>query len=153
MSTKKAIYEQDLKTPEYVVYNPITDKLQGWRLKNECYQAIKPNKKGWLWCEELELWIGIIEHNFPRAKQAIKTPRFFAKDGQLILTRVEDTDKQVDVAKKWAETSVKQAKAAEKRAEVAVKQAEIAEKRAEAEAQARSWAEAEIARLKALLEG
>jgi Uma2 family endonuclease len=106
---KKEVYEQKLKTAEYVIYNPQTDQLQGWRLTNKRYQPIKPNQDGWLWLKEVDLWIGVVEHQFPRARGTLKTPRFFDQNGQLLPTAKE------------------------------------------AEAQARRAAEAEIARLKALL--
>jgi Uma2 family endonuclease len=110
LGVKKNIYERILKTPEYVIYNPYTEELLGWRLTSNHYQPIKPNQDGWLWCEEIGLWLGVIEHNFPRAVSPVKTPRFFDKNGQLVLTR------------------------------------------SEAEAQARRKAEAEVARLQALLD-
>jgi len=128
--TKKNIYEQILKTPEYVIYNPMTEKLSGWRLTSGYYKPIKPNENGWLWSEELGLWLGIVEHNFLRAPGLLKTPRFFDKSGQLLLTG-------------------KEAEARQK--EIEARRADCAEKRAEAETKARRQAEAEIARLQALL--
>ncbi len=116
---KKTIYEQELKTPEYMVYNPETEELKGWRFDNKNhYQTIMPNQEGRLWCDEIGLWLGIAEYQFFKNRKAVKTPRFFDSHGQLILTRDE------------AETQ-----------------------RADKETQARRKAEAEITRLKALLEG
>lgn len=89
LGRKKDIYEQVLKTPEYVIYNPHTQELLGWRLIANHYQPIQPNQDGWLWCEELGLWLGVTEHDFPRAVGPVKTPRFFEKNGQLVLTRAE----------------------------------------------------------------
>ena len=87
---KKDIYERMLKTPEYVIYNPFLQELLGWRLtRSKHYQPIKPNENGWLWCDEIGLWLGVIEHDFPRAVRPVKTPRFFDKEGQLVLTRLE----------------------------------------------------------------
>jgi Uma2 family endonuclease len=124
LGLKKEIYEQMLKTPEYVIYNPLTKELLGWRLtRSNHYQAIKPNEKGWLWCEEMGLWLGVIEHDFPRAANPVKTPRFFDENGQLLPTR----------------------------SEAQAQRAVIAEKRAEAEVEARQKAEAEIARLQAII--
>ncbi len=151
LSTKKTIYEQDLKTAEYMVYDPVTDHLQGWRLKGKRYRAIKPNKKGWLWSEELGLWVGIIDYHFPRAKGAIKTPRFFAKDGQLILTLAEAADKRAETERRLTEAADKRAETERQLAEAADKRAETERQLAKTEAQARREAEAEIARLRALL--
>jgi Uma2 family endonuclease len=47
---KKDEYERTFRTPEYFIYDPDTEKVQGWRLgANLRYRAIKPNDKGWLW--------------------------------------------------------------------------------------------------------
>jgi len=48
-----------------------------------------PNEQGWLWCDEVGLWLGVVEHQFPRATSLVKTPRFFHKEGQLVLTAKE----------------------------------------------------------------
>jgi len=117
VTAKKRIYERELKTPEYMVYNPDTDKLQGWRMKNNRYKAIKPNQDGRLFCEEIGLWLGLAKYPFFKDRKMVKIPRFFDNDGQLVLTRDE------------TETQLRRA--------------------AEAKAQR---AEAEVARLKALLE-
>jgi Uma2 family endonuclease len=86
---KKTIYERDFKTPEYVVYNPDTHQLQGWRLENGYYQAISTNDLGWLWCEELGLWLGLGPYDFLDGAGLIKTPRFFDSQDQLLPTREE----------------------------------------------------------------
>lgn len=64
LTDKKDIYEQILKTPEYIVYNPETEELRGWRLIEGHYVAIKPNEAGfgvtrlaygWVWLT-MSLW-------------------------------------------------------------------------------------------------
>ena len=107
---KLEIYEQILQTPEYIIYNPDTEVLQGWRLIAGRYEPIEPNEAGWLWCSELGLWLGVVDHQFLKYPAPVKVLRFFSENGQLIPT-VE-----------------------------------------EAEAEARRTAEAEVARLKALLD-
>ena len=116
LTGKKEIYEQILKTTEYVVYNPETEVLQGWRLLGKRYVPITPNENNWLWSEEIGLWLGVVEHRFLNYSNFVKALRFFEPTGQLVPTR-EEAEAQ----------------------------------RAETEAQARRAAEAEIARLTALL--
>lgn len=123
LTDKKDIYEQILKTPEYNVYNPDSAELRGWRLEAGHYVPIKPNEQGWLWCSELDLWLGVVDQRFPKHPEPMKTPRFFDPQGRLLPTR----------------------------AEAAAQRAEAEAQRAEAETQARRAAEAEIARLQALL--
>jgi Uma2 family endonuclease len=98
LGEKKEIYEQQLKIPEYLVFNPYNDELLGWRLQGGHYCAMKPNEQGWFWCEEVGLWLGVIDHEFPRARGVIKTPRFFHPDGQLVLTRQEVETQRAKVA-------------------------------------------------------
>ncbi|MCP4698980.1 MAG: Uma2 family endonuclease, partial [Gammaproteobacteria bacterium] len=63
---KKDIYEQTLKTPEYVIYNPETEELSAWRLSGGRYTPIKADARGWVWSNELGLWLGVVEHDFPK---------------------------------------------------------------------------------------
>ncbi len=137
LTGKKAIYERILKTPEYVVYNPDTEALRGWRLVAGRYVSIEPNERGWLWSDELSLWLGDTHYTFPDQIEPAKVLRFFDAQGKLILTR--------------AEAEAQRAEAEARRAEAEARRAETAEQRAEAEARVRRAAEAEIARLKALL--
>ena len=46
LTGKKDIYEQILKTPEYIVYNPDSEELRGWRLAAGRYEPIQPNEPG-----------------------------------------------------------------------------------------------------------
>ena len=107
---KKTIYEQQFKTPEYAVYNPDTEELNGWRLNKNYYQAIKPNQQGWLWCDEIGLWLGLATYSFFKDREPIKMPRFFDKAGQLLLTRDEAETKE-------KERQAQRAEEAEQRAE------------------------------------
>jgi hypothetical protein len=54
---KKDVYEQVFRTPEYFLYDPDADRLEGWRLSG-AYQPIELNERGWLWSERLGGWIG-----------------------------------------------------------------------------------------------
>jgi len=116
LAGKRTIYERELKTPEYVVYNPLTEELRAWRLVGGRYARIAPNHLGQIWSEELGLWLGVTEHRFDLSDEPVRVLRFFDKAGRLLPTRAE------------AET-----------------------RRAEREATARKAAEAELARLRAML--
>ena len=130
LSGKKDIYERILKTPEYVVYDPNAERLRGWRLKRGRYEALTPNAEGRLWSEELGLWLGVAEYRFINQSAAVKMLRFFDEDGQLLPTPQE---------------------AEAQRAEQERQRADTATQRADFEAQARRTAEAELARLRAVL--
>ena len=123
LTEKKAIYERILKTPEYVLYDPQTEELKGWRLKSGRYAPIGPDPQGRLWSTELSLWLGVCDYTFPGQSESVKVLRFFEATGEVLPTPQE----------------------------AASQQAELEARRAAAEAAARRDAEAEIARLKALL--
>jgi Uma2 family endonuclease len=121
-TTKKAVYETVFRTPEYFCYDPDTQQLEGWRLGAGLrYAALTPNERGWLWSEQLGLWLGTWTGSF-QGDEAVWL-RFYDADGQLVWTGFE---------------------AEQQRAEAERQRAEDQRQRAEA-------AEAEVARLKALL--
>jgi Uma2 family endonuclease len=62
-TTKKDIYEQIFRTPEYFCYDPDERLLQGWRLQSgtATYQQLGASDKGWIWSEQLGLWLGCWE--------------------------------------------------------------------------------------------
>ena len=58
-TTKRTLYERTFRTHEYFCYDPQTQQLQGWRLgERGRYREIEPDPRGWMWVEELELWLG-----------------------------------------------------------------------------------------------
>jgi Uma2 family endonuclease len=59
LGPKKRIYERVFKTAEYFCYDPDTEVLGGWRLdKKGNYQSLVTNDEGWVWSEQLEMWLG-----------------------------------------------------------------------------------------------
>ncbi|HEV3204326.1 MAG TPA: Uma2 family endonuclease [Gemmataceae bacterium] len=97
-TTKKDLYEQRFRTYEYFLFDPDTKKLEGWRLgKAHRYQPIEPNEQGWLWSEELELWLGIWEGEYLRTHSTWL--RFFDSKGNLVLNKEEAASHQVEELK------------------------------------------------------
>jgi Uma2 family endonuclease len=86
-TTKKALYQDTFKTPEYIWFHPHTQEFAGFRLVNGRYQSIAPNPKGWLWSQELQLYFGI---------QANKL-RLFTPVGKLIPTPTERADRMAEM--------------------------------------------------------
>jgi Uma2 family endonuclease len=58
LTVKKDTYEQTFRTPNYFCYDPESKKLQGWKLETGIYRPLAPNESGWLWCDQLGLWLG-----------------------------------------------------------------------------------------------
>jgi Uma2 family endonuclease len=135
-TTKKTLYERTFRTPEYCCYDPDTQRLEGWRLGGRGrYRAIKPDKRGWLWLEVLELWLGLWEGTYLGLQGTWL--RFFHRDGQLVPIGVESAEVRIEAERQKAEAARQKAKAERQRAETERQRAEAAE--------------AELARLKARL--
>ncbi|MEM6351164.1 MAG: Uma2 family endonuclease [Cyanobacteria bacterium P01_D01_bin.14] len=91
---KKVLYQDTFRTPEYLWFDPFTLELQGFRLRGHEYQPIEPNEQGWLWSNELELFLGVHDSQL----------RFYTTDSELIPS-----------AEERAEAAEKKARAAEER--------------------------------------
>ncbi len=73
---KKILYQNTFRTPNYFWFDPESLELQGFRLIAGQYQAIAANENGYLWSEQLELYLGIFDRKL----------RYFTTDGQLVPT-------------------------------------------------------------------
>jgi Uma2 family endonuclease len=79
---KKQLYQDVFHTHEYFWFHPYTLEFAGWRLDGKQYQPIVPTTEGWLWSEELQLYLGL--HN--------QQLRYFAPDRSLVPTPEEAAD-------------------------------------------------------------
>jgi Uma2 family endonuclease len=90
--TKKKIYEQVFKAREYFCYDPVTETLYGWRLgPHGRYRKISPNKRGWLWSDVLQVYVGRWKGKYLNVDGTF--PRFFDEDGNLVLHGVEEAER------------------------------------------------------------
>ncbi|NCR54102.1 MAG: Uma2 family endonuclease [Microcystis aeruginosa L211-07] len=76
---KKEIYQNTFRTPDYFWFDPYSLEFEGYTLIRGKYQPIEPNQQGWLWSEELGLYLGIYADKL----------RYFSPRGQLIPTPEE----------------------------------------------------------------
>ena len=76
---KKNLYQNTFRTPNYFWFDPESLELQGFRLIAGQYQAIAANENGYLWSEQLELYLGIFDRKL----------RYFTPTGELVLTAAE----------------------------------------------------------------
>jgi Uma2 family endonuclease len=111
--TKKELYQDTFRTPEYFWFDPYTLEFVGFYLIHGKYQAVEPNEKGYLWSEELGLYLGI--------NQGLL--RYFTSNGTLVPTPEESAEMEAERAEMEA-----------KRAEIEAKRAAIESERAEIEA-------------------
>lgn len=76
---KKQIYQDIFRTPDYFWFDPNSLEFQGFTLISGLYQPIEANERGWLWSEQLGLYLGIYEDKL----------RYFTTDGKLVPTPEE----------------------------------------------------------------
>ncbi len=140
--TKKELYEQTFRTPNYFIYDPVNaDFFKGWDLSGrKGYQELEVNERGWLWCRSLDVWVGRWEGIIDDQKGTWL--RFYHQDGSLVLLPEEmakqlaETEKQrADVEKQRAEAEKQLAEAEKQRAEAEKQRADVEKQRAEAEKQ------------------
>ncbi|TVQ42968.1 MAG: Uma2 family endonuclease [Gloeocapsa sp. DLM2.Bin57] len=77
---KKQIYQDIFRTPEYYWFDPESLELAGFRLEGGIYQQLVTNESGWLWSEQLGLYLGLYQ----------KQLRYYSPTGELISTPQEE---------------------------------------------------------------
>ena len=58
-TTKRDVYARIFRTPEYFLYEPWTETLDGLRLAGDVYVPLLPDAEGRIWSEKLGLKLGI----------------------------------------------------------------------------------------------
>ncbi len=81
---KKQIYQDIFRTPDYFWFDPVTLEWEGFTLVSGTYQPIQPNEQGWLYSEQLDLYLGIYETKL----------RYFTVEGELVPTPEESAIKE-----------------------------------------------------------
>jgi Uma2 family endonuclease len=71
---KKDLYQDVWRVPDYFWFHPETMEFAGFHLVNGRYEPITLTEDGWLWSEQLGLYLGIHEQQL----------RWFTEQGQLI---------------------------------------------------------------------
>jgi Uma2 family endonuclease len=114
-TTKKTLYERTFRTPEYFLYDPDTQVLEGFRLLDGAYQPVKPDKhpgrEGCLWSRQLGLWLGRWQGQ--RTGLDATWLRLYDSDGRLIPTPEEAERQRADAEHQRAEAERQRADAAE----------------------------------------
>ena len=76
---KKQIYQDIFRTPDYFWFDPESLEFQGFTLTSGEYRPIEADERGWLWSQELGLYLGIYEDKL----------RYFSREGELVPTPEE----------------------------------------------------------------
>lgn len=109
-TTKKRIYQDTFRTPEYFWVDPDTGKFAGFVLMAGKYQPISANSEGHLWSEQLNLFVGVSEGKL----------RFFTDEGIVVPTPTEAaqaTEQELEQAQQQAQAAQQQAQAAQQQTE------------------------------------
>ncbi len=103
------LYAKTFGTPEYFIYDPTKQELLGYRLKDgdRAYVPIEPNERGWLWSEQLEVWVGIWEGTYRGRPR--KWVRWWTREGELIPTPFEAQQTRAEQAERALEDERKRA--------------------------------------------
>ncbi len=104
---KKQIYQDTFRTPDYFWFDAKTLEFQGFHLLDGQYQPLSPTPEGWLWSQQLELFLGIHEGNL----------RFFTAEGQLVQLPEEELQDQLAQERQRAEREQQRAEQAEQELE------------------------------------
>ncbi len=81
---KKQIYQDIFRTPDYFWFEPETLEFAGFHLVDGEYQPLQPNPQGWLWSQQLNLYLGVFE----------KKLRFFTPEGEQVPTPEEAAESE-----------------------------------------------------------
>jgi Uma2 family endonuclease len=90
---KKQIYQDIFRTPDYFWFDPASLEFQGFTLHSGAYEAIEPNELGWLWSQQLCLYLGVRDNQL----------RFFTTENQLVLLPEEELAHQVEEERQRAD--------------------------------------------------
>lgn len=80
---KKGIYQDIFRTPDYFWFDPETLELKRFQLISGEYQELQFNENGWLWSQQLGLYLGIYQSQL----------RFFTPEGKLVPTPEETAER------------------------------------------------------------
>ncbi|MBD2385551.1 Uma2 family endonuclease [Cylindrospermum sp. FACHB-282] len=89
---KKQIYQDTFRTPEYFWFDPNNLEFAGFVLVAGKYQALETNPQGWLWSQQLELFLGVYKENL----------RLFTAEGELVPTPQEVAKQEKERADRMA---------------------------------------------------
>jgi Uma2 family endonuclease len=126
---KLRLYERVFRTSEYFWYDMESGELRGFRLGEGGYVPIEADERGWLWSEELGVWLGVWEGAYQGRRY--RWLRLYDREGHLVPTQAE----RAEAERQRAEAERQRAEAERRRAEEALCELEMERQRAEAERQ------------------
>lgn len=96
LGEKKQLYEKVFRIHEYFCVAPEVERLFGWRRVTSTYSPIEPDERGWIWSQQLNLWIGAWHGSFLGLEHT--WIRFYDAAGNLVLTGEEAALQRAETA-------------------------------------------------------
>jgi Uma2 family endonuclease len=118
---KKQIYQDTFRTPNYFWFDPQTLEFKGFHLVEGEYQELQPNENGWLWSQELGLYLGIYQLQL----------RFFTSQGQLVPTLEETKEQESQRAEQEKQRAERESQRAEQEHQRAERESQLAKRLAQ----------------------
>lgn len=107
-STKKQIYQDVWRLPNYFWFHPYTKEFRGFQLVAGHYQDLQPNERGHLWSDQMQLFVGIHTDGMLR---------LFTREGELVPLPEEEAERRAEQERQRAEQAESGQFAAQQRAE------------------------------------
>ncbi len=101
---KKQIYQDTFRTPNYFWFDPNSLEFAGFILVGGVYQPLEPNEQGWLWSQQLNLYLGVYQNQL----------RFFTPEGEIVPTPEEVAIKEKQRAEQEAQRAEQERQRAER---------------------------------------
>jgi Uma2 family endonuclease len=103
---KQQIYQDTFRTPDYFWFDPDSLEFRGFHLMDGAYQDLEPNAQGWLWSQQLQLFLGVHESKlrfFTEAGHLVPTPEESATAAEVALSEAkQQTDAERQRSEKLA---------------------------------------------------
>lgn len=104
---KKQIYQNTFRTPDYFWFHPDTLEFKGFHLVDGEYCELTPTSDGWLWSQQLQLYLGIYNQQL----------RFFTPEQELVLLPEEAASEQLQQVSQQLQQTSQQLEQERQRAE------------------------------------
>ncbi|HKI32931.1 MAG TPA: Uma2 family endonuclease [Gemmataceae bacterium] len=140
-------YQNDLKVPYYLIFDPETHDLRLYHHDGVAYAPVTPNAAGRLAVPELEVEVALLDGwaRFWHKGELLPLPADLSR-------QLDDLKGRLKEARRQARQEKKRAEEEKKRADAEKKRADKAEKKANEQQSALKQAEDEVQRLRALLD-
>jgi Uma2 family endonuclease len=137
---KKQIYQDTFRTPDYFWFDPVSLEFKGFHLVDGEYQPLEASEQGWLWSEQLGLFLGIHQEKL----------RYFTPEGEILPTPQELAQQETRRAEQETQRADREAQRAEQQAQRADRETQRAEQQAQRAEQQAQRAEQEAQRAERL---